>query len=283
MLRFVATKLRTNLGLLVTASTLIVAPNTMAQTSTPPTVTYDQAWMQAAAADSQNANGYASVGYSPAIFSIPNQPFTAQRVYKEWARNGTSQAPIISTTVTVARDNVGRIHYESSRLPGAVIVRISDPVTHLNFQYEVDPQSTAPPTAQQCTQPLLSQISTPTPVTPNTPAPNTVAPTTPATTLPAATKVELGSKQMEGTVAYGQQRTDYLDLQPGLLTMQTLSWFSPDLGLMLLQTSDYSNQNKFTESTQNLQLGDPDPGLFALPAGYTLTGTTVSCVPLLNP
>ena len=240
--------------------------------------------MQAASTDALAANGYATLGYSPAIFSIPNRPFTARRDYKEWARSSDSKTPIVTTTVTIARDSAGRIHYESSHVAGDVIVRVSDPVQHLNYQYEVSPDPSVPMTVQQCTQPLMAQISGP--IQPGdaseSPTANT-APLAPAAQLPTASKTELGSKTMEGTLAYGQQRTDYLDLQPGVLTMQKTAWFSPDLGLNLLLVSDYSNQNKFSEDTHNVKLGDPDTSLFSMPAGYTLSGTIGSCVPLMNP
>jgi len=272
-------------GLLL-AATFLAASVAFSQDSTtppPPTLTYDQALQQASNAEQQYANGYATIGYSPAILTIPNRPFTATRVYTEWARGGSQDTPVVSTTVTIARDAAGRIHYESSRVAGDVAVMISDPVQHMNYEYEVN---SASPTgmAASCTQPTMSQISQPAPAPdPSAPASTaTIAPPAASTTLPTPTKVELGTQPLNGTVAYGQSRTDFVDLQPGVLTMVTVSWFSPDMGLNVRQTNDYSNQNRFSIETTNLVTGDPDPSLFALPSSYTLSGSTTSCIPTMN-
>jgi hypothetical protein len=184
--------------------------------------------------------------------------------------------------VTIARDNVGRIHYESSRSAGNVTVMISDPIQHLNYQYEIDPSDPNNQTATSCTQPTMAQITEPNPA-PASPtiSASAAAPVSPPA-LPTSSKKDLGSQQMEGTIGYGQARIDYLDLQPGTLTMAATSWFSPDLGLNLTQLSDYSNQNPFSIHTRNVVLGDPDPSLFQLPSGYTLTGSTTSCIPTIN-
>jgi hypothetical protein len=274
---------------LVFLAALAALPVALAQTPAASDLTYDQALLQAATGEQQFLNGYASIGYSPAILTIPDRPFTAHRIYKEWARNGVTGQPIVTTTVTIARDKVGRIHYESSQQPGQVTVMISDPVVHLNYRYNVAADGTASSTADLCTQPQMSQISRPAPApdpsTASAPAPDTSspAPAAVAPPVPPSTSQELGVHSMEGTVAYGQRRVDYLSLQPGVKSMQTLAWFSLDLGLNLLEADDYSGQNKFAINTQEIALGDPDPNLFILPTGYTLPGTTQSCIPLLNP
>lgn len=273
---------------LLVGATLAASHTAYAQTpAPPPTLTYDQALIQAAAAEQQFSNGYASVGYSPAILTIPGRPFTAHRVYKEWPRNGTAaNQPSVTTTVTIARDIVGRIHYENSRAPGQVTVMISDPVQHLNYRYDV---GTANTSANSCVQPQMSQISGPAP----TPDPTASSSQTPDTTSsdtgtvadpppPPATKKDLGLQQMEGTAAYGQQRNDYLSLQPGIKSMRTLSWFSMYLGLNLLEASDYSGQNMFSINTQEIDLSDPDPALFVVPQGYALPGSAPSCIPLMT-
>jgi len=90
----------------------------------------------------------------------------------------------------------------------------------------------------------------------------------------------LGPKEIEGALAYGQQRMNYLALKTGLKTMLTEDWFSPEFGVNLRELNDYSGQNKFTLETHDVELGYPDPNLFALPAGYTLPGQTANCIPL---
>ena len=272
---------------LLVAATLAASQTAYAQTpAPPPTLTYDQALVQAAAAEQQFSNGYASVGYSPAILTIPDRPFTAHRVYKEWPRNGAaSNQPSVTTTVTIARDSVGRIHYENSQEPGQVTVMISDPVQHLNYRYDV---GTANTNADSCVQPQMSQISGPAP----TPDPTASGSQTPGATSsttavpdpppPPASKKDLGLQQMEGTTAYGQQRNDYLSLQPGIKSMRTLSWFSMDLGLNILEASDYSGQNMFSVNTQEIDTSEPSPALFVVPAGYTLPPSAPSCIPLIS-
>ena len=274
---------------LLVGATLAASQIAYAQTpAPPPNLTYDQALVQAAAAEQQFSNGYASVGYSPAILTIPGRPFTAHRVYKEWPRNGTAgNQPSVTTTVTIARDSSGRIHYENSRDPGQVTVMISDPVQHLNYRYDVVATGTPNATADSCVQPQISQISgpapTPDPTTSSSQTTNTASSATDAVSdppPPPATKKDLGLQQMEGTTAFGQQRNDYLSLQPGIKTMRTLSWFSMDLGLNILEASDYSGQNMFSINTQEIDPSEPDPALFAVPQGYTLPGSAPSCIPL---
>jgi hypothetical protein len=182
---------------------------------------------------------------------------------------------------------MGRIHYESSRAVGDVQVLISDPVAHVQYSYEVNPAATGPLTAQSCTQPLMSQISQPTPpADPNassvTPATSASTPAITPTPLPPAVQQDLGVRTIEGMPANGKSRTDYLDLQPGIKTMLTVDWFSPDLGVNLREFSNYSGQNQYSVDTHNIQPGDPDPNLFALPAGYTISNPAASCIPTIS-
>jgi hypothetical protein len=267
--------------LLLLGAALTIAPSAHAQLPKPNAdLTYDQVWMKAMRVEQSYANGYATVGFAPAILTIPDHPFTATRVYTEWARSpepedrGAPAKPVVTTTVTIARDSMGRIHFESSRAPGETAVLISDPVEHLHLRYELSQR-----TAQRCTQPTMSQISRPyTP--PRVDASKPVPPATPAVDVPKSTKQELGTKEMEGELAYGRQYISYRAQKAELKSMLQEDWFTPELGVNLRESNDYSGQNRYTIETRDIKRGEPDPNLFQLPPGYLLPGQTESCVKL---
>ena len=218
------------------------------------------------------------IGFSPVILTIPGQPFTAQRVYTQWDSNGDPNQPDVTTTVTIARDTQGRIHYESSLTPGIVEVIVSDPIAQLSFRYVSGQPASVQLVASNCTQQTATSASASQP-----PATNALAATPPPIPAsPTPTQQDLGTQTMQGALAYGQQQTRYLTGPSGLVTIQTVKWFAPTLGLNLQETSQYTGQANHTITTQQLQLGDPDPSLFTLPSGFTLPTPATNCGPQLT-
>ncbi len=255
----------------------------------PPLQTYEQAYAQAHASERAYANGYASVGYAPDIITIPDHPFTAQRIYTEWRPEGSPDSPLVTTTVTIARDSVGRIHYESSRRPGDIDVLISDPVVEIHYRYFIKPRPPVSPTAEECSQPLTSDITRRSSAGPG---PYTQAASlqtvsfdpqaAPRYPQPKDHNDDLGTRDMEGVLAYGQQTQHTVSNQFGMKLMVIERWFSPDLGLNFLEVNAISGQNSNQIRTQNMRFSDPDPSLFVPPPSYSLPAKVPSCIHLTH-
>jgi hypothetical protein len=244
----------------------------------PPIASYEQAWMQAHSRQEAYAHGYATVGYAPDILTIPGHPFTAKRTYTEWKQDGSPDAPVVTTTFSIARDSDGRIHYESSRQRGEIDVLISDPVDHINYRYFIKRRPPKDLTAEKCTQPLMRDITSR-----NTldASPSLLAVTYQRPMLKDR-RNDLGTQDFEGVLAYGQQTLHTVSNQYGTKLMAIERWFSPDLGLNLLQTDDIEGQNKTSIRTHDLQYTEPDQSLFQPPPGYALPAKIPSCIKL-NP
>ncbi len=262
--------------LLQLVAAFIVTTSAVAQTApNPPAPTptaYEQAFAQAMVAQQQASTGNTTVGFVPAILSIPGQAFTAQRTYTQWDTDGDSTNPNVTTNVTIARDSQGRIHYENSLTPGMVEVIVSDPVGQLSYRYMAGQPASIQLVATTCTQPV--------PPSSGAPAPATITPAAtppPIPTAPTPSKQDLGTQTIEGTSAIGQQQTRYLTIDTGTVTIQLEDWFSPTLGLNVKETNQTSGQASHTILTHQVQLGDPDPTLFAPPAGFTLPDPSANC------
>jgi hypothetical protein len=85
--------------------------------------------------------------------------------------------------------------------------------------------------------------------------------------------VSLGEKVVDGVRAVGTRRAYTIppgttgNEKPILLTVE--QWFSPDLGVLLLKSGRASTGGDSTYRLEHIALTEPDPALFAVPAGYT--------------
>jgi hypothetical protein len=93
--------------------------------------------------------------------------------------------------------------------------------------------------------------------------------------LRSETKTEsLGVKQIAGFSAQGTRTTRTIPAgqegndQP--LAVVTETWESKELGITLMSISDDPRRGRITSVYEELNLGEPDPGLFVPPPGYTL-------------
>jgi hypothetical protein len=91
-------------------------------------------------------------------------------------------------------------------------------------------------------------------------------------------RVDLGVQSFEGFRAYGERDTNTINTSFGVRTISVEHWFSPDLGLTMLETNASTGQPSITVRTHGIQLVDPDPAYFLPPAGYTLDPNIPSCV-----
>jgi len=243
----------------------------------PPLAGYEQAWMSAHALQMDYVSGRDMIGYEPAIMTIPGRPFIAKRDYKEWTREGGDEHPVHETTVTIARDKRGRIHYESSRSSQSVDVMISDPVAHIQYRYFVSSRPGADMTAQACD---TRDIADATPA--GLPASRLVVASYTAQSvnqnpLPAEERSELGTRESEGLLLYGQQTVSYTNSPKGMKMLRTERWFSPDLGLNVITVKNFEGQNPFSQTTRDIQFIEPDAALFQVPSTYQLPNELVSC------
>jgi len=244
---------------------------------------YSSTVMQASAADLSNARGYGNVGFSPNIMSVPGKPFTATRIYTEAGR---------SVQVTIARDSVGRIHYESAAPEGGPIgVIIYDPIAHTLSQYSTtteggiadDAQATvtqmglvsemthsAPLSADPASPELGDQATeSSSAISGSAPAAVAAAPPRPSgPKLPSPS--DLPEQLVNGIAAVGQRSVQkYGDRQQFFMIQE--EWFSPEYDINLRQSVWRQNTLDSTVETRDLVAGDPDPDLFRVPGGYSIS------------
>ena len=257
------------------------------QAQNPTPANYQDAVMGVVSLEQQYAEGYAVNGFNPSIMTIPDEPFVADRTYTEWRLGAGLDEPLKTTTVTVARDRAGRIHYESSRQRGSVDVMISDPLAHTLLRYHVfassDPQR--PPRTSEvkrCLQPLMSEISRPIQSAVQPPASARLLHTgfgqapVPRNT---SERKDLGTRDIDGLKAFGELSTDHIFGPHFAQVLVSERWFAPELGLSLLDRSTFSSQNPYQTQTLAIRRIDPDPALFAPPPGSVLSPDTPSCIP----
>ena len=269
-------------------STLGCRGRNASQPAAPSLLTYEQARMMVFNQEKAYAHGYASVGYAPDIMTIPGHPFTAQRTYAEWPEDGSPDAPVVTTTVTIARDSAGRIHYESSRRPGSIDVEISDPVHEVRYRYFIKPGLTGKLSAEECSQPLMRDITRQHGSLGSAPLPQgavledvSYRPQT-SQRYPQTKDQndELGTRRIEGTLAYGGRTQHVVSNQFGRKPMVIERWFSPDLALNLWEVNDIAGQNQWSVRTHNILLSEPNASLFLPPPDYSLPAKIPSCIPL---
>jgi hypothetical protein len=91
---------------------------------------------------------------------------------------------------------------------------------------------------------------------------------------------DLGAKQINGVLAQGTRITRTIPAgeegNEKPLVVVTERWQSKDLGLILYFINDDPRRGRTVEEYEELNLGEPDPALFAPPAGYTVQEQTPS-------
>jgi hypothetical protein len=250
----------------------------------PPAVpTYEDAWMQGIAAEREYARGFETIGYNPAIMTIPNRPFTAKRTYKAWPEGGSEEAPTSKTIVTIARDSRGRIHYESSDERGEIDVLLSDPVDHIQYRYWISrrhPRTDAEACATDRSSDLTFPPGMPPQLDPSARLQNvsySQSPSSAPVRIPKDIKVDLGQQDFQGVMAVGQRTLHTVVNRFGTRVMTIEQWFSPDLGLNLLKVQQIPGQESTSVRTREYVFAEPDPALFDVPPAYTLPPKLIGC------
>ncbi len=257
---------------------------------------YGDVCLKASQADFANAHGHSSIGFNPAIYSIPEKPFTAKRVYTfrrirpdelnsqgHFSRSKDStRAPDLSEEVIIARDKVGRVHYET-RAParGEIAVMIYDPVAHTLAQYYLSADRGVPDNAVATLKKfeLMSKISHPIEATPADAAPGEPDSSGPSSLVASPQiavpkNIDPPSKDLPGqtindipTVGYRMvhkygDKNQYLQIQE--------EWLSPEYLINLREDIIRESIGESTIETQDVVDGEPDPALFRVPGGYLI-------------
>jgi hypothetical protein len=244
------------------------------------------------ARDAAGAHGHASISFSPAIMSIPGKPFTATRTFTDQRQeNGSEVGHPITAEWTIARDDKGRVHYEMAvesesggKLAiGGFDVEIYDPVAHTVTRYALDGDHLPMPhpTAEVRQLKLMSQLSKPLPLeaaktqddsntagAPPTPAVAN-APEKPAVKF-IPTKDNLPPQSIDGIEVVPHRIV--LRYGNNLEFLQTEeSWLSPEYGMDMRRVVLRETMGVETVETKDVIPGSPDPALFEIPPGYTVS------------
>lgn len=240
--------------------------------------TYAAAWLSANDQELNALAGFTPPGFTPAILSLPGHPFSALRTYTAWRDVGSRETVYATTTVTIARDSRGRVHFERSVRAGEVEVVLSDPVARVVYRYRVGAKA-----AQGCSQAAAGGASAPaaSEAQPSQPeksaAPSQVSEAAMRETGGDVSSEELGWRDFAGVAAIGQRTRHALGSESGARHLLLEQWFSPELGVVLLQQTSIEGVGSTSELTHEVKLGEPDASLFALPAGYAVPAALPPC------
>lgn len=208
---------------------------------------------------------------APRIFvtPVPNAPFRGViQTQRSFAQKNGTITPLKSTSViwVVARDSTGRVYREtrirapqsSNASPAPLGMLIYDPQTR--FTTVLFPK-----------QRMYRSIVVNQP--PSTEPPGQLDATAAGANLPPSqfTKVEdLGTREMDGLQVHGVRETQTLPAsgggQPVVVTDEY--WYSDYLHLNLMMKHSDPRTGSVTTTLTQISQEEPDPSLFAIPAGY---------------
>jgi hypothetical protein len=254
---------------------------------------WNKAFSEASAKSFAQAHGYESVGFSPAIMSIPDKPFTAKRLYSDKRKeNDVDAGAPITAECTIARDTQGRVHYEMAfeGVQGdqlfikSIDVEIYDPVAHKFMRYYTNADRSLPsePIATIRNQRLMSE-----PVKPLPPAPVKQEGSDPLTVADATepqpgeteqpaplplvifvpVKDNMRIESIDGIIVVGHRTIMKYGPQMQFFHIDE-TWFSPDFALDMRRTELRETIGTEIVETKDVVEGEPDPSLFRIPPGY---------------
>jgi len=223
----------------------------------------------------QNSAMSSAPAFSGGVFvtPVPGAPFTAEveQYMTQVLKDGSSFQR--KTTAHIARDSQGRIRNEShevlpassARKPVIFSVHIYDPDarlnTFLNPYTHIARQNTAdhPPATEPPGNWWVRMVGAPSPD-------------------PNQQVQDLGSSVMEGTDVHGFRRTLTVPAKasgtdrPVMVTDEV--WYSEELHINLLTKHDDPRTGALTITVRQINPGEPDVELFAIPPDYKLVDVT---------
>jgi hypothetical protein len=223
--------------------------------------------------------------------TIPGAPYSAEAVTQRVQILADGNRISQTTTNNVARDSAGRVRREES-LPGLAgsnsepprLVLIEDPVAGLHITLDSNSKTAIKiATGQRKKTDEAAMRNGIPPVTSNQiwfttadPGPqlHTSSVEMKSLTEEKSNKTDLGTQTMEGIVAKGTKITHTIaagDIGNDLpLVITTETWYSPDLKVLVMSKSSDPRMGETTYKLTNLSRTEPDPGLFQIPADYTI-------------
>ena len=243
---------------------------------------------------------HCNLGLSPAILPIPNKPFTATRIYSDQRmENGQNVGDPITAEYTIARDDKGRIRYETlseSIEKGKFVISefhivICDPVAHSLSRYSARADHSLPsePTAKVIKRKMSHYWNPRDFVIVEEPLPTALPEdqgeesdslatqesntknkaSDPAPGIFVLTKDNLPVQWVDGLSAVIRRTImKYGDKQQFFRIYE--EWLSPDCGIDIRTTELRETEGIETVETKNIVPGPPDPALFKIPPGYVI-------------
>jgi hypothetical protein len=228
---------------------------------------------------SQLAPGSCTTTVGPlggSITSGPTAPYSGVREFShtQTLADGTVISPK-PTTEKVYRDSQDRVRTEHSfcrrrnEEQGGTWVEIRDPVS--GYAYLLDPGTR---TAHRYT--LTVKVRQESDSVPKTAQVTSAAPS--AAAPPRFTTESLGSQTMEGVPVEGERSTNVIAAgemdndRPFNIVRE--SWTSPSLHVVILSTYNDPRMGESTTRLTNIELSEPDPSLFEVPADYNVVDET---------
>jgi hypothetical protein len=177
------------------------------------------------------------------------------------------------------RDSQGRSRTErtmfappNARYDPPTLIEIRDPVE--GYQYLLDTQN------QIAHRQKLTVRTRPDGTAVQTIEARNIAPTAQTTHNAGVTRIQepLGKQQMEGVNVEGFRMTVTFEAgtqgNDAPITETQEHWFSPDIGRDVLMKDSDPRRGETVNRLTNISVGDPDPALFQVPAGYQIVDET---------
>ena len=205
------------------------------------------------------------------------EPYTANRKTTRVQKLANGTTITQESIAKEARDSSGRTYRESrtevplgaeARAPGFSFVNVVDPVNRIAISWSSN--------SKEATEFHIPEPGQTRPVPPATAAvqPGAVPAPTVRFDRPKPQVEDLGTRTIGGLEASGARTTRVIPAgqagndQP--LTVIHETWMSPELMEVVLQIDDDPRTGVRTTELTDIERGNPDPGLFQVPAGYTV-------------
>lgn len=232
-----------------------------------------------AAQDLSTTNVVSHPAPAPLRGAITGEPYSAhtETLHTQSLEDGTKIERKMSV-INSFRDSQGRTREERyialPDMPGEpgdlISVIIHDPTTGVSFL--LNPKNH---TARELPGLPVGNVGRDTITIPQHGVPVTLNGSPRKRQHPTITTVDLGTQEIEGVIVNGTRTT--MDFPTGLVgndrpfSVVTERWQSPELKLFLLTKLSDPRSGETTTRVTNLDRSEPDPSLFQVPDGYTIT------------
>ncbi|HTX75001.1 MAG TPA: hypothetical protein VMD29_02260 [Terracidiphilus sp.] len=190
------------------------------------------------------------------IPAIPNAPFSARIVVTQDQPQAGGGVLSRKYYTMVARDSKGRVHRETR----GFVAADSSAEPPLERTTILDPVAGRRTVCAQSTMVCTRSAFHPRPILGNDMAAGGDAQT-----------ANLGTRTMQGLSVQGTRKT--MPASDGSSSIETETWFSPDLGIDLFVVRKSPQSGTVTLNVKDLQRGEPDASWFSAPSGFQMVKT----------